>query len=229
MKRNLLVYAPVLVIFIFATCQIKEVDLGRGAETPVTIVVLGSSTAAGTGPSDIDNAWVNRYLIYVEDMNPQHRVINLPSNDAAYGYSVAEQLANYDSILTTTKNRNIPLWITTIQPRNLSTDKRNNLMAMRDSTIARFGDKAIDFWTDLAGADGTIELHFDCGDGVHLNDAGHGVLFERIVGAGVLESLRSKGKETAAAYEWDKNRCGTNNSCSGYNNRLVVSLLHRSG
>jgi lysophospholipase L1-like esterase len=221
------------------------VDLGDGGETPVTIVVLGSSTAAGTGPSDIGNAWVNLYLAYVEDRDPRNKVINLakggyttyqlmprghvppearpgpdparcitmalslepsaiiinlPSNDAAYGYGVAEQLANYDSIFAAARTQNVPLWMTTTQPRNLSAEKRENLMAMRDSTIARFGDKAIDFWTDLAREDGTIEANFDCGDGVHLNDTGHRVLFERVVGAGILKAIRPRVKEPVPIY-----------------------------
>lgn len=123
--------------------------------------------------------------------NPDAIIINLPSNDAAFGYSVSEQLANYDSVLAVADAANVPVWISTTQPRNLSTTGRQNLMNMRDSTFARFGDKAIDFWTDLAMPDGTINPIYDSGDGVHLNDAGHGILFNRVVAAGILDSLLS--------------------------------------
>ncbi|WP_159038533.1 SGNH/GDSL hydrolase family protein [Brumimicrobium mesophilum] len=41
------------------------------------IVVLGSSTAAGAGPSSSDSAWVNRYRTYLEGINPANEVINL--------------------------------------------------------------------------------------------------------------------------------------------------------
>ncbi|MDG1333715.1 MAG: GDSL-type esterase/lipase family protein [Crocinitomicaceae bacterium] len=44
---------------------------------PITIVVLGSSTAAGAGTWPIDNAWVNRYRCYVQAFNPENQVINL--------------------------------------------------------------------------------------------------------------------------------------------------------
>ncbi len=41
------------------------------------IVVLGSSTAAGAGPSSIDSAWVNRYRKHLQSINPLNQVTNL--------------------------------------------------------------------------------------------------------------------------------------------------------
>jgi lysophospholipase L1-like esterase len=194
----------------------------------LSVVVLGSSTAAGTGPLHIENAWVNRYRDFLQEYNPSSQVINLarggyttyhimpngsvpplnrpspdidrnisqalglnpsaiiinlPSNDAAFGHSIEEQLANYDLILATAQMQNVPVWITTSQPRNLTPSGRDNLMRMRDSTFARF--QAIDFWYELADPDGRINSAYDSGDGIHLNDAGHGVLFERVLIAGV--------------------------------------------
>ena len=214
-----------------SACRIKKVDMGRGRE-PVTVVILGSSTAAGTGPREIANAWVNRYLAYAESLDADNRVINLakggyttyhlmprdydppegrprpdpcrcitmalhldpdaivinlPSNDAAYGYSVEEQLANYDSLLVLAGRRDVPVWITTTQPRNLTVEGRANLMAVRDSTHVRFGERAIDFWSGLAMEDGSVDPAYDSGDGVHLNDRAHRVLFQRAVAAGLLK------------------------------------------
>ncbi|MCC6460924.1 MAG: SGNH/GDSL hydrolase family protein, partial [Saprospiraceae bacterium] len=107
-------------------------------------VVIGSSTAAGAGASQPDSAWVNRYRIFLQALNPANEVINLamggyssyqllpssaavpnyrphpdpernitralslapdaillnlPSNDAASGYSLDEQLANFETIV----------------------------------------------------------------------------------------------------------------------------------
>jgi len=239
-KKKLLLFACLLLIPILARCQVEGVALSDSSEAPLTIVVLGSSTAAGTGPSHIDSAWVNRYRAYLEGINPHHKVINLakggyatyhfipwgsvppqdrpkpdparcitaafslnpsaiiinlPSNDAAYGYSVYEQLANYEGILAVAHGQDVPVWITTTQPRNLSSAKRQNLMDMRDSTFSHFGSKAIDFWTGIAREDGTIDSRFDCGDGVHLNDVGHRVLFERVVDVGVLDKMKGSFME----------------------------------
>ncbi len=235
MTRKLICFFLLCGLITFSGCRIKKVDLGQ-SQRPITVVVLGSSTAAGSGPRDIANSWVNRYLAYAESLNADNRVINLakggyttyhlmprddvppagrprpdpcrcitmalhlnpaaivvnmPSNDAAYGYSVEEQLANYDNLLALAARRNVPVWITTTQPRNLTAEGRANLMAMRDSTYARFGERAIDFWTGLAQPDGTIDQNFDCGDGVHLNDQAHRVLFQRVVQTGLLEQKGS--------------------------------------
>ena len=45
--------------------------------TSIHVVVLGSSTAAGSGPSTPDSAWVNRYRNYLQDINPLNQVTNL--------------------------------------------------------------------------------------------------------------------------------------------------------
>lgn len=44
---------------------------------PITIVVLGSSTAEGIGTCPRDSSWVNRYRVYVQTFNPNNQVINL--------------------------------------------------------------------------------------------------------------------------------------------------------
>ncbi len=212
-----------------ATFRIIEND---GSQ--IKIVVLGSSTAAGVGPSSSDSAWVNRYRKHLYQLNttsnvvnlavggyttyhlmpddfqpPGNRpapsvghnittallldadviIINLPSNDAARNYSVAEQLANYDSVLAKAGEKNVPVWITTTQPRNLSSSQRQNLMAMRDSTFSRFGEKAIDFWNGLANEDGTIKPEFNSGDNIHLNDKAHRILEQRVIEKDVLSKL----------------------------------------
>ncbi|MDZ7377427.1 MAG: GDSL-type esterase/lipase family protein, partial [candidate division KSB1 bacterium] len=210
-------------------------------QSAVHIVVLGSSTAEGTGPTDKRNAWVNRYRAFLKSENANHRVdnlakggyttyhilptgqatpanrpkpdpqrnityalslapdaiiINLPSNDATSGYSVAEQLANYDTVLAVARRNSVPVWIATTQPRNLSEAGRKNLMEMRDSTFARFGQYAIDFWNDLAQPNGTIKPQYDCGDGIHLNDAAHEILFKRVQAKDLPRELLSAVLET---------------------------------
>jgi sugar lactone lactonase YvrE/lysophospholipase L1-like esterase len=51
--------------------------------TPVTgdstklIVVLGSSTAAGIGPSTTDSSWVGRYRAYIQSFDPSAVIVNL--------------------------------------------------------------------------------------------------------------------------------------------------------
>ncbi len=203
------------------------------------IIVLGSSTAAGTGPSSPDSAWVKRYSDYLTQLNTDFRItnlaqggfttynilptgtqipvgvnqtvnnarnitaalsinpdaiiINMPSNDAAIGYPVANQLANYDLILGAAADT-VPIWITTPQPRNFNGDatKIQIQLDMLDSTFARFDTFAIDFWTDLAVANALPNPIYDSGDGIHLNNAAHKILFERVIGAGIHTYLLNK-------------------------------------
>lgn len=46
-------------------------------DSAITIVVLGSSTAAGIGSSVSDSSWVGRYSAYIHSINPGNTVINL--------------------------------------------------------------------------------------------------------------------------------------------------------
>jgi len=190
------------------------------------IVVLGSSTAAGTGPTSPDSAWVNRFRKYMTlkdttlkvinlaiggyttynvmptgfipplgrenpsinnnvttalTYKPSAILINLPSNDAVKNYSISEQIANYDTLVKIITAKNILLWLSTTQPRNLSnTNQMSALKAMRDSTFSRYGKYAVDFWTDIALPNGFINPKYNSGDGVHLNNEAHRILFERM-------------------------------------------------
>ncbi len=198
------------------------------------IVVLGSSTAEGTGPEDIKDSWVNLYRDYLTQqdsrfeiinlgkggystydilptgtsikagvnrtidtqrnvtkalsLNPGGIIINMPSNDAAYGFPVEDQLTNYDLISGLIADQNIPLWVTSVQPKNFGSDTaaKNIQLGMLDAVEKEFGKMTIDFWTGL-GKDNNngILPQYDSGDGTHMNAGGHRILFDRVVGAEV--------------------------------------------
>ncbi len=200
-----------------------NIDESCNVPSPGTVVILGSSTAAGWGaPSDY--GWAQRYRDYLLTINPAMTVnnyaypgystvsvmptgtpgadpdrnitkalgdnpdviiINLPSNDANAGYPVADQLARYNVILSAALAQNVPVYVTTTQPRALTDTGRQNLMAMRDSTFARYGNMAVDFWNGLATVDGFIESNYNY-DGTHVNNNGHLLLFNRMVNAGIV-------------------------------------------
>ncbi len=212
--------------------------------TDCLIVVLGSSTSAGTGASTPDSAWVNRYRnhLYQRDtdfmvtnlaqggfttynilptgtpiptgvnqminqlrnitralsFHPDAIIINMPSNDAANSYPVADQLANYDLILAAADT--IPVWVTTPQPRDFGGDsvRVQIQLDLLDSTYARFQDFAIDFWTDIANSSNEPDSAYDSGDGIHLNDAGHKILFERVIGAAIDQYLKDSKQGTSS-------------------------------
>jgi|GEM_PF-657506 len=182
----------------------------------IVIVVLGSSTAEGIGPTKKENAWVPRFIEYLQESdtnfkvinlakggfttadllpgghpdkniskalsyNPDAIIINLPSNDAAEGRKAPEQLENYQKIFNSIKN-DIPVWVTTPQPRNFEKAKVNIQKDMVDATYAYFDEEfIIDLWTCFATEKNLIKKEYDSGDGIHLNDEAHKLIFERVV------------------------------------------------
>ncbi|HOT96540.1 MAG TPA: SGNH/GDSL hydrolase family protein [bacterium] len=124
-------------------------------------------------------------------LHPKAIIINLPSNDAANYFSIAEQIANFDTLAGYASRYQIPFWFSTTQPRNFRDPRqRDALKVMRDSILSRYSNgiwtHALDFWSGLADSTGNILPAYDCGDHIHLNNAGHHLLFERVVHAHVL-------------------------------------------
>src|SRR5262245_22562301 len=123
----------------------------------------------------------NRNVTKALSLQADAIIINLPTNDVVAGYSVGEQIANDDLIRSVAASLSVPVWITTSQPRNVSSALIDSLIKLRDTTFVHYGRYAIDFWNGLATASGTILPQYDSGDGIHLNDAGHRILFQRVM------------------------------------------------
>ncbi len=126
----------------------------------------------------------NRNITKALTYEPWAIIVNLPSNDVAYAYSIAEQMTNYETVNTLAVTDGVQIWFSTAQPRNFPTQaQRDELFAMTDATLTVFGDYAIDFWNGLADPAGMILPQYDAGDGIHLNDAGHALIYSRVVDA----------------------------------------------
>lgn len=206
------------------------------AERGLTLVVLGSSTAAGAGAQPVSNGWVSHYETALRAKDPTIRVVNLgvggyttahilpvgtplavgrprpdvkhnitralayrpdailinmPSNDAASGFSVEEQQKNFRLLSGIARRAGVPLWVATTQPRNLPADRRQWQVTMQEWIRATFTDHTLDFWSGLSTPDGGLAPAYDSGDGIHLNNAGHAILAERALAAGIPEAVRA--------------------------------------
>lgn len=195
------------------------------SNAPCTIVILGSSTASGTGASS-NNSWVELYeneIITINDRfnienlakggtntynilptgsvtpnnqsidvqrnitkalsyNPVAIIINMPSNDTANNYSAQVQMDNYAILANAAANANVPIWIATSQPRNFtSATKIQTQIDVKNQVLSTYQDYAIDFWSAIADTNGYIKSELDSGDGVHLNNAGHLLLFNSVL------------------------------------------------
>jgi len=131
-------------------------------------------------PSPDPNANVTKALSY----HPNIVIINLPSNDIAFGYTKAESMSNFRLMFSRIRAAGAKCFITTSQPRNdLDATSRQYLRDMKDSITNAFGVYSINFWDDLVTTDGTNMLRTEVKDPLspyHLNDYGHRLVYYRV-------------------------------------------------
>jgi lysophospholipase L1-like esterase len=111
---------------------------------------------------------------------PDFIIINLPTNDCVLLVPVELQIANYATIVATAAAAGVPVWITTPQPRNTSASGRLLLQQMVGLTNEAFAGRSMDFWTGFGDSTGILLPAYDS-DGVHMNNAGHAVLYDRVM------------------------------------------------
>lgn len=192
--------------------------------TTKIIVVLGSSTAAGTGASTPDSAWVNRlqarmnadkkkikiinlsqggfntYYIMPTgyavpagrpqadtkknvttalSLRPDMVIINMPSNDVASNYTDDEILGNYRVLVKELDDKDVNYIITGTQPRNFSSiSQRQRLKSLNDKMQAIYLTHLNTYYNMLASASYSISDVYSAGDGIHVNDKGHRIIYE---------------------------------------------------
>jgi lysophospholipase L1-like esterase len=159
-----------------------------GLDTTVTSIAFSGQTTyhqMPTGfvspipgrPAPDPNSNVTRAL----SLSPDVIIINLPTNDIANGYTKKECMDNFRLMYQAITAANVRCYITTSQPRSLSTVLRDSLKTLADSVKNNFALHSIDFWTDLVTTDGlnNIRPEVSVGDGIHINDLGHNYVFIR--------------------------------------------------
>ena len=110
-------------------------------------------------------------------------IINYPTNDIAFNYNPKEMMDNLRVMFEQLNANGIRTFISTTQPRNFDSEsQRLILKQLVDSIQINFGNYAINFWDDLVSNDGLnrIRAEVSAGDGVHINNLGHRLLFERV-------------------------------------------------
>lgn len=173
------------------TAYLQSVD---PANRVVNLAVIGTTTyhilPNGTPPvAGRPGIYPGHNITAALALHPDAVIVNMPSNDTANGFTASEQQANYQAIASAANNAGVPLWVATTQPRNMALPLRQIQMTMRDWIKSTFGTKAIDFWTTLADSDALMVQKYNSGDGLHFNNAGHAILFERVVQAGIPQAL----------------------------------------
>ena len=168
--------------FLADDSRYQLVNLARGGFTTYNILPTGTVIPAGVNQTIDTDRNVTAALAY----DPFAIIINMPSNDAASGYPADDQLDNFATTVMAATDEGVKVYVATTQPRNFSDTSLVEVQTeVRDSIYNRYGELAIDFWTGIADSIGFIADSLNSGDGVHLNDAGQLILYERILALGL--------------------------------------------
>ena len=76
------------------------------------IIILGSSTAAGTGPLSADSTWVNRYRSFLQEINSNNLVTNLAIGGTTTYHIMPDWFAPPSNRPATNPNNNVSQAIT---------------------------------------------------------------------------------------------------------------------
>lgn len=122
-----------------------------------------------------------RNLALVLAGRPAAVLLAFPSNDALAGYPAAETAANLLLMRDLARREGVPVILLSSQPRNDAGSSAREAMQATDAALqAAAGDCFVDLRVALSGPGGGIATAYSAGDGVHLNDAGHALVFERL-------------------------------------------------
>src|SRR4030095_13902960 len=164
---------------------------------PHNLAVSGHNCYQGmpswyTPPAGRDYPLVNENITKALSYNPEVVIVNYPTNNYNL-YSVGEIMNCLQMMKDAAYAAGKTCYITTSQPRMDASfpdlASRTKLKVIRDSIMQRFGNYAIDFFTEVADpVTYQILPNYSYGDGIHLNDRGHALLFEKVKAKNIFNS-----------------------------------------
>jgi lysophospholipase L1-like esterase len=115
---------------------------------------------------------------------PRLLLLAFPTNDAAAGYSADETLANLALLRQRAQAQGTAAMLLSTQPRDGLTPAQREALDETDRRgAALFGPCFVDLREALLGTEGKLQPAYAAGDGIHLNDAGHGALHAQVSAA----------------------------------------------
>lgn len=137
---------------------------------------------------------------------PDVIILNYPSNNFGW-LSYPEILATFTTIRDSALANGIACFITTTQPRDdFNATDRQKLKDLKILIESTFGSNAIDFWTDVTEEPSLLRKpEFAAnGDLIHLNEAGHLQLKNRVIQKSILTgALACSFQDVSAIYKND--------------------------
>lgn len=236
-----------LATFFFACGKSENADIkdpGTNPSTPgnpvstkadsATIVIIGSSTAAGMGATPADSSWVNRLKLATKEnkriltyynlgivglttyqgipksytksgrpatdtlhnitaalsFRPSLVIMSYPTNDVANDYTDDEIMDNFTEMIRLLDSAKVKYIIFGTQPRNFpDAAYRLRLKTLNEKMSTAFGAHFSNVYDTLAAEDGTIKAAVAYGDGIHLNNTGHDILYHIIAAHAVFQGV----------------------------------------
>lgn len=112
---------------------------------------------------------------------PAALLLAFPSNDAMLGFAAAETTANLLRLRAIARAQGTAVIVLSSQPRDDAGAAAREAMRATDAALAaEAGPCFVDVREALSDGSGRIAPGYAAGDGVHLNNAGHGLVFERL-------------------------------------------------
>ena len=102
---------------------------------------------------------------------------------------------------------------------------RVKILALRSRVMSRYTPRALDFFDSLGTVDGKYYPGFNSGDGIHTNNRGHQLLFNRVVAANLTAI------PTVLAGDFGSRPVSSHGSRTGliWDERLGILTLGRPG
>jgi lysophospholipase L1-like esterase len=170
--------------------SLLEHELSAEANVSISNLAVGGYTTLELLPGSGASGSIDAALAEQPDLI----VVALAgSNDLDIGTSTASYLARLTQLRDKARAAGIPTFFVGTAPKDLSDNERLQLADWNDQMRSRFSSCwvpanssyspcFIDVFAGLASAELNILPQYDSGDGIHLNDAGHRVMFQYAVG-----------------------------------------------
>ena len=114
-------------------------------------------------------------------LQPDLVLLSYPTNDAAGSLPVLETASNLMLMRWQLAQKNAAVLVLSSQPRNMEKDKQALLLELDKLLKPVVGACFVELHALLADAQGNLDARYDFGDGVHLNDAGHAVVYQAVL------------------------------------------------
>jgi acyl-CoA thioesterase-1 len=158
--------------------RFKVINFGVGGYTTYKLMPTGYVSEISKRPEVDTNRNVTAALKY----RPALVIINLPSNDIAANFRDEEILKNYRTMIRTIASSRTEYIITGSQPRNFpGIEQRKRLKLLNDKMISEYPTHIDDYLKKVSTPTYGIQKYYSAGDGIHLNNNGHRVIYQSIL------------------------------------------------